>query len=909
MSKNWYRLLDGKPDGPYTAGELQQFAAGGQITPTTKIWKDGTADWVNAEQVKGFQFANPGTPPGVAPIIPAVPVVDAASLPQHQKRSSNTTIIAIIASCIGMLCIGGIAFLALQGKTANTERGFTSSNNPEADTKADKIFDELQGDRDALRDEIKKLKEDRDSLKKERSELQDDNNALERKQIDLQKNIDNLVSRLEAIKSWQDTEFVLFNPGQTTVGMKVEPDCFRVVKIAEGSQAEDVIGACRNWHIPRVSDDPSFVRDVSKRVSPGDALPVELEKKITSEYWKRNNFVPFAPEISERELELVTYRDLESYDMRFGVFLDADPKGLTYFSNGKDPQTISWSDVQAGSARRGPVDDVMRNLTSVDFLEYCLLRVAQKLGTPTNHSTQAEIRPRVLVRVEIDVPDDHLRHYEKIDQQLEQQGQPLSSFQAEGLPAILLMGFMEANRASIPGRRLQLRQQMLETDPHKKVRHLSRYVEDEVLARLSSLNLLAITQQDQNLLASMASLEQTLEMASVNDATHLLRVIVKNSRATGDYHLSVRLYREDGGEVWVDEGDRVITSEGIASQYHVSSGNMGLIYLNEESYETFQGTETPKLVEELKNRSSQEKYSHLVYVESRPDAETVEHRTLFSNAVHSTAAEDVKSIKLIESLNDVPTEDLLRFIACRVAENALPSAGRVIEANEKAAIVGLGKQQRVAAGDRLRVMRMQSGPRSLGEINPVADRTAGLLTSGEYLLPTELVVTQVASRQATVSISPTGLDDVWPGNLALRVNDLVIMKNQQNPVVAIEQLSIAPLDPRLRALLGRNARTLQRFEQYTQETGTELTERIQSAVEVLNIPVIATGLPRSRTSVTSEQASHKVYGSITLSKNMNTKSVNPIPIYRVELKISPANSTQILEQFDFEINDIVRPSR
>ncbi|MCA8989462.1 MAG: hypothetical protein KDA78_17560, partial [Planctomycetaceae bacterium] len=743
------------------------------------------------------------------------------------------------------------------------------------------------------------------------------NEDLKRQKDALERELKNLVGRIEAVKKWEGTDFVLLNPTHYTVGVKREGDSFRLTQSAEWASAEDVRGACRNWHIPRIPDDPAYTRNLASSVKPGEVIPDQYVKFIKDEIWGHHQYAPFAPEMPEQELQLVTFRELKSYDMKLGLYVDADAEGLSYFTLQEDPVRVAWNEIQPGSARRGDVQDVLRNMTSVDFLEYCLLRVAQKLGTVEDELSH--IRPRLLVKVDLEIPDDHLRFYEKIDQQLEAQGRTPEVEYASGTLGVLAYFFNSVNRASIPGRRLQLRREMLATDPHRRVRHLSRYVEDEVLARLSQLNIQSITEKDRELLASISSdeLDQSLELASSNDATHLLRVIVKDSKNSGDYHLSVRLYREDGKGIWTDEGDRVMTTPGVASQYHTASGHLGLVYLKKDTFEEFTGTENPVLIEELKHRSAKERYSHLVYVESSPEAvrdhllNDLEHRTLFSHKVHTSPVNNIESVQFIESIDDVPTEFMLRYLSCQIVEELLPHAGTVVETNGKSATVRLGKNLNVNPGDLLRVMRMVSQPDSLSGADFKNDRSAGLMSSGEYLLPTGLVVSKVDSREATVAVSPTNFEDVWPDNVALKKDDLVITKISDTPIVSIEQFRINPIGPNVkRWFRTKNSLHMKEYETRTINTGKDLMNRIQSSLASLNIPIISSKNNSSqRSSENKNEATHRIHGSIGISESTNVTSGKLLPIYSIEVIITSNKTNEVLKQFHFEIDDIFNPSR
>jgi len=53
--KEWHLIDgDGKQCGPYTEEQLQSYAKGGIIIPTTQLWTEGLEDWIPASDVPGL---------------------------------------------------------------------------------------------------------------------------------------------------------------------------------------------------------------------------------------------------------------------------------------------------------------------------------------------------------------------------------------------------------------------------------------------------------------------------------------------------------------------------------------------------------------------------------------------------------------------------------------------------------------------------------------------------------------------------------------------------------------------------------------------------------------------------------------------------------------------------------------
>jgi uncharacterized RDD family membrane protein YckC len=75
MAGEWHVGRNGQQTGPFTAQQLRQMAASGQLSPTDLLWKDGMPNWVPGSSVKGL-FAEPvasGPPPSRPSPRPAAP--------------------------------------------------------------------------------------------------------------------------------------------------------------------------------------------------------------------------------------------------------------------------------------------------------------------------------------------------------------------------------------------------------------------------------------------------------------------------------------------------------------------------------------------------------------------------------------------------------------------------------------------------------------------------------------------------------------------------------------------------------------------------------------------------------------------------------------------------------------------
>lgn len=88
MSQQWYYAKGGEQRGPVSAAALKDLVASGQLATTDLVWKQGMADWVPSQQVKGLFPPSSPIRPNVPPPVPLrviapfrPPDVSAASAP------------------------------------------------------------------------------------------------------------------------------------------------------------------------------------------------------------------------------------------------------------------------------------------------------------------------------------------------------------------------------------------------------------------------------------------------------------------------------------------------------------------------------------------------------------------------------------------------------------------------------------------------------------------------------------------------------------------------------------------------------------------------------------------------------------------------------------------------------------
>ncbi|HEY8667950.1 MAG TPA: DUF4339 domain-containing protein [Tepidisphaeraceae bacterium] len=69
----WHYIKDGQQLGPVSSAQLRDMVRGGELLPQDSIWREGMADWVPAQRVKGLFDASPAVA-GVATAVAPEPV-------------------------------------------------------------------------------------------------------------------------------------------------------------------------------------------------------------------------------------------------------------------------------------------------------------------------------------------------------------------------------------------------------------------------------------------------------------------------------------------------------------------------------------------------------------------------------------------------------------------------------------------------------------------------------------------------------------------------------------------------------------------------------------------------------------------------------------------------------------------
>ncbi len=112
-AEEWYYAKDGKKLGPCCVHQLKELAAKGQLAAADLVWKEGLAQWVPAQTIKGLFSTPPPSVPVSPPIRPSQPPahVPAIASPSSQPVKVTSSLSGLMPVLIAQTVIAAIGFL------------------------------------------------------------------------------------------------------------------------------------------------------------------------------------------------------------------------------------------------------------------------------------------------------------------------------------------------------------------------------------------------------------------------------------------------------------------------------------------------------------------------------------------------------------------------------------------------------------------------------------------------------------------------------------------------------------------------------------------------------------------------------------------------------------------------------
>lgn len=824
----------------------------------------------------------------LSPVVQSLP---SAPLSQKTLIVAVTGAIAFIGVCA--LVVGAWYF----GRSTNavsavppTRSARSFDGEREAVDRQDAIVEDIKDDKRKLTKEI-------DDLKNQKKALEKDTENLDRQKLKLESELKDLTSRLEFIKPYRSADFVLVNPTSFAVAVKTAPDAgFMVVAKAELEKAQLAFASARNAGVPIIAHNRTLARQIHAETPVGSSVSPALSQQIR-EHWKVHKFVPPSP---NDVADFVVFRDLTANATRVGFFVGASDDDLRYQPIGKAVETVLRSRIQSGSAVRGSGERVVPALNIADFLDFCVLSIAQKMQSQPNDPGLV----CVALQMNVKALEDALR--ELTDRAKENRDEkkrvPQSrSWEGTGVLGVtlaflgILMDRADTNNALDEWDR---RREAIEL-----LRRAPKYLEDELYAKLVKIGLPIVERENLAELLNESDLAKRPGFEARNYgrmlcATHMVIVEVKQPVRGGEYHISVRLDDVNTGKViWAEEGDRIRRPAAAVNNFFLDAGRVVQVKLADAALPNFVPVEDPPIIPVGPSLQKGIAIPHLICVEDSTDDQMVLCRTLFTKETRSFPKIAFRELKPVDGVKDVPREHLLRYVAWRIARNTLPLAGRATSVANDRATISLGKATGIKPGDKLRVLRVVSASSS-------SDKSQVQNIAGsETLLPTDLSVAEVYDKYSTAVVGSSGLEEWWPESVSLNSRDLVIANAYAQLVLEVQPLALVPPTPAIfKALqLGLPVRAA-RYNQLSRQAGGEIVESLFGGLRKLNVNIVVGLAPmpnagKSRTgtggnsSPVANTATHVLIGTISpLSESK----------FHVDLAIKPAGTDVLLDHFEFD---------
>jgi hypothetical protein len=732
-----------------------------------------------------------GAPQHTASSVPSAASAPAAAgaLPGPAARpGSGAGVLIAVAGGMLILAAAGAIIAWMLG----TNNGKTGSEAEIAKLKQQVM--ELQND---LKD-LAELQKQRDTLSNEIRRLQQDNNAKDAK-------IKELEQKVEFIAEWRKPDFVLVNPHSFAVALDYDQgaDSFRVLARAEQAWAELAFKIAQKAQIPRIGVNPQLTRKVFAAATPGDLVSELLSKQI-KRYWRVHKYVPVSPDI--KAPDFVSFRELDGDKYRLGFHVGVDGEELLVQTIYPHPERIPRNRIVPGTARVGNGDKI-KNTQEIDFLDYCVLKVAQLVQSPDDQVSYMAVG----VSCKTDTLDEILEYSQRTDDTW------IDDY------------FDFYARATQTPFRWDTRKEAA-----RAFRIIARELEDEVYAKLNRLGVPTLEREEIGEVIAERERRfdeefEARELPQLQTATHQLILEVEKAQNGGLYRLAVRLVSVDSGAVvFADSGDRVYPENKAPANFFL---DVGQVYLVE-----FKGTGRPMVLPPaggpmhlppVRLEAPESEPPRVGYIEGAATGEVIRFRDLFAKEFQELPASVVARVTPISDLKQLPRPYQMRYLMWRIAQSTLPRAGRVFAIQGDRAKISLGRPAGLKVGERLSVLRVSSSP--------------GEQFDTRTIQPMELAIRQVNDYDSEVYVAESGLEFLWAQGEVLLPDDVVFLKGAKDIIVAIlaPRLNGTILPPEKAQqfkVLGPQQIEKLRFD--TEIAGLNLANQIRAGLQKLSVKLI-----------------------------------------------------------------------
>jgi cell division protein FtsB len=727
-----------------------------------------------------------------------------------------------------------------------------------------RIQDELDEKSRALRDEIK-------ALTKERSELDLEMEGLKQNRATLHKELEGLTTRRAALDRWKRSDFVMVNPNSFAVGLRAHPNGqLEVVQRAEGLLQQDAVRwAKKEGHHP-IDQNPALTRRLYDTVAPGEMVPASLADEIRR-FWRPQQFVPVASGVAAPPF--LVFQDAEQNQRRVAFFLGADNDQLRYRGVSPVDETVAISRIQVGTARMAEGEKILTALSDADFVDYCVLNAAHKLGSPDGKPSTV----RVAIHLNVDALSEEL----KLSRSPDTRGtDELFEFYAR------------LHEKPYP--------RDARKEPVRVLREAAMYVEDQLYQKLSKLGIPLVERQqiraviDEKNFGATLSAGRQAEITQLG-ATHMLFADIQSPQSGGRYHIAFRLTDVRRGEtLWAETGERLTPKPNLQHRFLLSTGLLFLVKVKEKAIGRFRGLESPPILVPAQ-LGTQDPREHLVILENANDPEMVQYRSLFTSEIHELPRSCFDKIAPVMRDIDIPVSLQMRYAVWKLASRIMPPAGRVLHVEGDRATIAFSGHEKFQPQQKLYALRFSGGNQP--KLRPVPT-----------LLPTELTITEVMGSTILAVASDSGLPTLSAG-ASLQLDDLVVP--QTSKPIGLAMIPPGWKEPGPRTFVQmqlKNPVAYNRLGQEAKIASLQIRDRLASGLRSLGVSVFTEFDQRT---ILTTGATHVAGGTIQpleLNRYRIESMVFPLNAMNVGLirdpKISMAQLGEELARVEFDINQL-----
>ena len=664
-----------------------------------------------------------------------------------------------------------------------------------------------------VKQEIRDLKSARDKVQRDTDRLRREQETLIQEGEKLKKEIRSLSAMRDTLQGFQTSDLVLLAPEVSGVALVSDQGEYRVVSVANGDLAPVAEKISAKCLVPRIIDIRLTTR-LAREVRVNSSLPAHFVQDLS-------NHLVSGPYRTTPDSRYVAFHDLQAAETKLGFLVSADDHQAVVLSSDGKSRTVRSTQVRPGSAMIGSPKDLMEIAGDINYLDFVSLRIADYFSDP--RFTGERVCLAVYVSTDIDG--------------IQQELQKVESHLASGLErsATIFDVPVQAyfvSRARDLGKRRNVQQ---------GAELFARKAEDMLYSRLVGMGMHVVERQNLGKVLLEAGKRAIVHrdfsnfattFASHAYATHVVFLDVGTRHANGDYHLAARLVDcAKGGEVlWADDSESYLSPPVPPGSWQDNSGQLAML---RSPASAGRPSVSRNIKVPLHAPNQPERIVH--YMPALSSKRNVVIRELFDRQLYRIPAGDFEILnENLSGIDDAKFGNQLRYLIWRIAQQALPSAGRVVRIDQSAssATVSLSKaSQLYKEGDTFYALRVPELDLKYADNAHVAESQL------EERLPFHLVASHIQGDEFTLQINAPNVEMLWSNGYDLELGDVAQPRYYVSPRVGVVIGYENPIQQDQHKLNWNRPARRQRIVTQTRETGQSLVSSLRTALQLVDVDV------------------------------------------------------------------------